>query len=264
MARGTCKLTGTHGKFVASHLIPKALTRPAITGAPLLQYGSGMKPSRRWDSWYDKNLVTREGEDILTALDTWAITELRKHKLVWSGWGPMTALTTGHDAIGGTPWGSRRIKPIDTQRLRLFFLSLLWRAAASSRPEFSEVALPPDELECLRAMIVGGNHEPLHFYPMALVQLSTMGEIHNQTPFADMKRVPAMGNEPERLIPIFRFYFDGLIIHIHQQTTDSGYETRLGPLIVGNGDELAVTTVTFEASFQLENLRTVVAESVMS
>jgi hypothetical protein len=216
------------------------------------------------DSWYDRSLVTREGEDILAALDSWAITELRKHKLVWTGWGPMTVLNADHDAINGTPWGIRRIKLIDTRRLRLFLLSLLWRAAASSRPEFSGVALPPEDLEFLRTMIIRGNPAPLYFYPMALVQLSTMGEIHNHTPFADVKHVPAIGDEPERLIPIFRFYFDGLIIHVHQQATDSGYEARLGSLIVGNSEELAVSTVTFEASYQLENLRTTVAESILS
>ncbi|MBB3020090.1 hypothetical protein FHR70_003171 [Microvirga lupini] len=262
MAEGTCKLTGKKGKFVASHLIPKALTRPAVSGAPLIQFGSGRKPTRRWDSWYDRNLVIREGEDILTDLDTWAITELRKHRLVWSGWGPMTMLKDDHDTLNGTPWGIRRIKTIDTQRLRLFFLSLLWRAAATSRPEFSEIVMPPEDLERLRLMILQGTSEPLSFYPIALIQLSTVGEIHNQTPLADAKRVPATGDEPERLIPIFRFYLDGLIAHIHRQTTDDGYADRLGPLILGSSNEVVISTVTFERSFQLENFLTVLSESL--
>jgi hypothetical protein len=29
---GTCKLTGNHGKFVKSHLIPRALTRHSVRG----------------------------------------------------------------------------------------------------------------------------------------------------------------------------------------------------------------------------------------
>jgi hypothetical protein len=77
MANGTCRLTGTKGKFVKSHLIPKALTRPEEPGLPLIQGGSGKRARKRWDSWYDSELVTREGEDILSALDDWAIRYLR-------------------------------------------------------------------------------------------------------------------------------------------------------------------------------------------
>ena len=38
-------------------------------------------PQKRWDNWYDPELVTAKGEKIQAELDTWAIKELRKHKL---------------------------------------------------------------------------------------------------------------------------------------------------------------------------------------
>lgn len=53
MANGRCKLIGTKGKFVKSHLIPKALTRHEEPGLPLIQGGSGKRRKLRWDSWYD-------------------------------------------------------------------------------------------------------------------------------------------------------------------------------------------------------------------
>lgn len=37
-------------------------------------------------------------------------------------------------------WGIRKIEGIDGSRLRLFFISLLWRAAVSEMVEFREVA----------------------------------------------------------------------------------------------------------------------------
>ena len=46
------------------------------------------RPVWRSNSWYDYNLVTAKGEKILSEIDDLAISELRKHKLIWSGFGP--------------------------------------------------------------------------------------------------------------------------------------------------------------------------------
>ena len=81
--KGICALTLEPGDFIAAHLIPKALTRPSFPGRPLVQIASGKKAVRRWDSWYDERLVTLSGENVLTELDTWAIEQLRAHRLVW-------------------------------------------------------------------------------------------------------------------------------------------------------------------------------------
>jgi hypothetical protein len=103
---GICKLTGVEGSFVKSHLLPNALTRQSIPGGPFIQGGDGEAPERRWTSWYDTALVTEEGEAVLSELDNWAIAQLRSHRLVWSGWGPMRAFDEGvHVAEGG--WRAR-------------------------------------------------------------------------------------------------------------------------------------------------------------
>lgn len=253
--RDLCKLTGKRGKFVKSHLIPKALTRPAVRGQPFLQAGMGTRPVRRWDSWYDSRLTIRQGEKILAKLDDWAITELRQHELVWSGWRDSTLSNVNlPDFIPGTNAGIRHIIGIDTEMLRLFFLSLLWRAAATHLQEFSAITIPADDLEKLRRIVLSEESPPLDFYPATLVQLHTMGEIHNLTPISDMKIVPYADESRESLLPIFRFYLDGLIVHFHRHASDDGYAAKLGPLIVGGDAELIVTTVSYETSFQKENL----------
>lgn len=261
MKIGTCKLTGTAGVYVKAHLIPKALTQSAVRGSPFVQGSRGLRPVRRWSSWYDSRLVVREGEKILEAFDTWAINELRAHELVWSGWGSTPALSKNHSVIPGTAWGIRDVQGLDPRRLRLFFLSLLWRAAATTRSEFSDVILPPTHLEKLRLMLLAGDAEPLAFYPIQLIQLSTIGMIHNHTPIASTKHILALENQPERQIPIFRFYFDGLVAHVHRQVADSGYTESLGSLVVGACHTLTVSTVTYETSFQRDALNQAMAET---
>lgn len=260
MANGICKLTLKEGKFVKAHIIPKALTYPEKPGLPFIQGGSGMRAKKRWSSWYDPELVTREGEDILEDLDTWAITFLRSRQLVWSGWGGMLVLPVQN--IGVPYWGIRTIDVPEAAKFRRFLLSLLWRAAASNMFEFKEVELPKQHLERLRKAVVGPNEEREDFFPAALVQLSTMGVTHNLGPIAQTKIIPAIGREPELEIPIFRFYFDGLIVHFHNQVRDNGHTKKLGEQVVGFGEKLTLTTVTFEASFQYENLKNVWSETI--
>jgi len=243
---GVCALTHEEGEFISAHLIPKALTRPSVRGRPLLQIESGKKPKRRWDSWYDDHLVTIAGEAILTELDTWAIQHLRAHRLVWSGWGSARTLLGHYSPIANSPWGIRRVAGLDTLRLRLFYISLLWRAAATTRPEFAEVELPPDDMETLRSMLIERKASPASFYRVQLTQLSTKGLIHNMPPIAQYKEVKNLViGMKHRVEKIFRFYFDGLIAHIHCPDTESA-GSDYGPLVLGAEEDVVLSTVTYE------------------
>ncbi|WP_139119884.1 hypothetical protein [Xanthomonas graminis] len=247
---GYCKLTGRPGAFVKSHLIPEALTSPSQPGAPLFQYGDGPKPSRRWTSWYDSELVTRAGEDILSALDTWAIAVLREHKLVWSGWGEAVELGELHTKFS-EHLGIREVS-LDTKKLRTFFLSLLWRAAASERYEFKDVVLPSKDLEVLRKIVLGQEEPDPDFYPVQLTQISTKGLMHNQTPYPDIKYIPDIENENTAPYPMktIRFYFDGLIAHFATELPPSHNASNLGNIVVGTEPTVVLSTVTFEDSMQ--------------
>lgn len=255
---GTCKLTGQAGMFVDSHIIPEALTRPSVRGRPFFQLGEGRPTTRQWTSWYDPELVTAEGESYLSDLDGWAIATLRRHKLVWSGWGQEESLgdlsTHVYQCVG-----IRAVDNLDTKRLRLFFHSLLWRAAASSRSEFKDIVVSSDDLELLRNAILGLSDPPMSFYPIQLTQLSTRGVTHNQTPISDVKYLPhpyVQGGEPIAL-PTFRFYLDGLIAHLHRATPLAYSVESLGNLIVGMSDSLVLSTVAFEDSAQARDIEEV-------
>lgn len=259
--RGRCALTHEEGEYIKSHLIPKALTRPSASGRPLIQIQSGKNAIRRWDSWFDDRLVILKGENYLTDLDTWAIKTMRMHKMVWSGWGAADSLHGHFQALPGSPWGIRRIKGIDTLKLRLFFLSLLWRAAATSLPEFAEVDMPEDDLEVLRTMLLASQALPISFYPISLTQLSTKGFIHNMPPMADYKKIPSLiPGLRHRLERMYRFYFDGLIAHISLPDGSCNYQKE-GSLVLGATRDVVLSTVSYESSFQKENFDTVLSES---
>lgn len=254
--RGLCRLTGLEGQFVRSHILPEALTRHDTKGEAIYQIGGTRRPSRRRTSWYDPNLVVLTGERILTEYDTWGIRRLRAHGLVWGGWQGST-LAEQVAEIGADGFGIRLIPDDDWLRLRLFFLSLLWRAAASDMPEFSEIELSEYELERLRRMVLDRDPSPLDFYPIALTQLSTRGPSHNITPLAQEMLVP-IGYDIIAA-PIFRFYLQGLIIHFHRPSDrPSPYATGLG---VGTDDRLLVMARPYNGSWQEENLTLNFAEA---
>lgn len=257
---GVCKLTGESGRFVDSHLLPKALTKADGLAPGLVQIGNGRK-EKRSSSWYDQHLVIAEGEKILAEYDDWAIRILRKHALVWSGWGPRISLND-FQPITGTPWGVRSISGDDWKKLRLFFLSLLWRAAATDRPEFHEVDIPPDHLERLRQMLLNGDPEPVAFYAISLTQISTIGIRHNHAPIAFTKTIPSSeAGRPAMEEPTFRFYLDGLVIHFSRLSTEQNEARDLGPLVVGAEDTITLSTVDFVSSAQAENLAIVGMEA---
>jgi hypothetical protein len=215
LSSGICKLTGKQGKFVRSHLLLKAVTRPGVPGNRLIEGGQGLRPKSRWDSWYDDELVTRDGEDILARYDSRAIKELSRLKLIWKSWEPETSLAGSVIAAPGMPsFGVRKVTCKEPAMLRLFFLSLLWRAAATNRPEFREVRVDKDHLDRLRRMVRDGDPEPLDFYPTTLLQIASRGPAHNLVPIAEDNTFD-IGDGLVHRHHVFRFYFDGLIAHMH-------------------------------------------------
>lgn len=256
---GVCKLTGMQGPFVRSHLLPKAVTRPSVRGNFFIQGGyRELPPKIKWDSWYDDDLVTRDGENILARYDSWAIQELSRLELIWKSWGPTTCLGNSVTVKPGFPsFGVRTVKCKNPSLLRLFFLSLLWRASATGRPEFQGIQLRDDHLDQLQRMVRDGDPNPLGFYPTTLLQIASRGPAHNLVPLSIDNTFDTGAGGVGRH-HVFRFYFDGLIANMHRsKDTIEGLE----PFIVGAGVDLVVQMQLYEDSFQLGNLVKLVAEN---
>ncbi|AWB65462.1 hypothetical protein C2869_02980 [Saccharobesus litoralis] len=242
---GICKLTGKKGKFVKSHIIPKSVTRPSQPGNKFYQ-ADPINPEQRYfkrsDSWYDKSIVTREGEDVLSDLDSYAIKELRSWGLLWSS-------TTLRKRASNSLQEITVVEFQEPEKMRKFFLSLLWRASVSTLPEFREITLSQEKLERLRQILMGECSDDFSFFPIALVQLPTKGPVHNFVPIKQK-----IGKHKKE---IYRFYMDGLIAHIHLSDPKLAVLVEPipydHPMFVGY-QQTIVTQVETSVSFHLGNL----------
>lgn len=259
---GHCALTGSYGKFVKCHILPQAFTRPAVKGEALYQSSKGRGELRRWSSWYDKNLVTREGEDFLSEIDDAAIKLLRKHQLVWSGW---TVFRPHFEKMALTmpDHGYRKVKIADASKLIRFALSVAWRASASSLPDMAEAKLGAEEEKRLKKFVLGEPIVGASPFPVSLTQLSTVGMTHNQSPVVDKKQIFDLEGSNDQFVKIMRIYLDGLILHVHLPQVSKEHVTG-NPIYLGSADHALITSVTYEASYQYENMLHLMRECHLS
>ncbi len=255
---GTCKLTKATGNYVNAHIIPLSVTRLSRTGEKYIETGIGLSMIKRANSWYDRSLVTRQGEKILAEIDSNAIKELRANRLIWSGWkGETTVNTEDVHVVDNKPL-YRVIDINNPGILQIFFLSLLWRAAASDRPEFKDISLNSSTLEDLRVRVNSKDPGKFSDYPIFLFQIITLGVSHNRTPLLERREIPDSKTSPKECIDYVRFYFDGLITHVHlpngQQLSHNFLNTSLG-----SQKETIVFIHTFEDSRANANIKEMVS-----
>lgn len=257
---GICKLTLKKGRYVNSHILPRALTMLSRDGQRAIQAELGNRPLRRLQGWYDNTLAIKEGEDILSDIDNKAITLLRENHLVWSGWPTVVdKLPCDINQITKLDENTslRIIEGVDFRPLKIFFLSIVWRAAASSREDMRLVSLPPDMLEKLRIATLNQDALADVDFPVKIHQLSSRGFMHNRSPIIEQQTFDL--NPPYRpMVHNFcRIYMDGLIAHVALDA-DKNYVDSLDNLIVGKSNSLAIIANTFESSRTFSNLQELV------
>lgn len=255
---GVCKLTNKTGRFVDSHILPRALTILNKTGERALEASITGAVKKKLPGWYDNQLCIAEGEEILSKIDNAAIKILREHQLLWSGWGEsITSLITDDREFdeNNNPEGIglRAIKNLDWKPVKLFILSLIWRAAASERIEMESVKLPSAMLEKLRQIIL--NRTPLTVidFPIRLYQLGDKGIIHNRTPLIEEMKIELPEPFGVRTYIICRVYIDGLIAHITLNPDDDFLENSKS-LLLGYNETLLVFIHKTKISRSLDDL----------
>ncbi|WP_417239366.1 hypothetical protein [Celeribacter halophilus] len=248
---GICALTLTEGNYVDAHIVPKALTKPEYKGAPLLQSTKGKGHKKRFSSWYDKNLVTREGEDILAEIDDAGIKALRTNQLIWSSW---TFYKPVFDRLHfiSDQHSIRRIRLENSDAIHRFFVSIAWRACASKMSDMQEAVASPEQIELMRQTILAPNRAPESF-PVSLTQMTSKGVIHNSSPYTQDKAIPPISDQVDpKTVKIVRIYCDGLIAHVHLDIDPQ--DVNENPLFVGTSDKTIIIGIDFEVSYQYENL----------
>lgn len=261
LQEGLCKLTGKHGKFVASHILPRALTRLSRSGEKVREAALGTRPRWRPPTWYDDRLVIREGEDILEKIDAPAIEALREHTLVWSAF-KFDAPFSAEDFIPiSEDVKLRQLSLGSADELRMFFLSIVWRAAASSRREFADVQLSEEVLEDLRQRVLMRDAGSVWDYPIVLDQLITRGVPQNRTPITEITQVPVKGSKDLASVPSVRIYLDGLVAKV-VLAKGVDLDRNAAGIFLGASDRSIIFARPFEQSRTKENMVEVISDNV--
>lgn len=250
---GRCKLTGEYGPFVKAHILPRAFVDKNLDKTSRIEWGErGKKPVLKHTGWYDASLVTKNGESILARYDSDAASILKKHGLIWHAFPPKSTVQRS-ESFGDWGFELIEVSEIDTHKLRLFFLSLLWRAVASRRPEFREIRLEPIAKEKLRKIVAGEIDGDVADFPVVLLLLTTLGQPQNLTPLRQTISMREFG-EALKDIPVYRFFLDGLVAHIGRRALDWKLMKAWDRRVLGHSNNLYMIGRKYEGSFQDENL----------
>lgn len=250
---GYCRLTGAKGLLVKSHIVPRFLADKALGQAHRIQFGESGRPQLLFNSWVDSTIVVAKGEKRLADIDTAAAKIFRRLGLTWRYF-PLTTNATR------TPVGEHDcdfiaipVKIEDAAALRLFFLSVLWRSVVSKRTEFSQISLDENSTEKLRRIVLGVDTPNDADFPSVLLLLTSAGEPQIQSPLAQTINMEALGFDLPN-VPIFRFFFDGLIVHMGRKLEDEALLEAWGSRVVGTKPELIVIGRPYNGSSQETNL----------
>jgi len=187
----SCKGCGENKKLIRAHVIPESffVGLKSDGKAPLLVADELQYPKRTPIGVYDKNILCHDCEQKFQDLDSYGQQILLK-----------TALESG--TIKGTVY--YKIPIVNYELLKLFFVSILWRASISSQPYYSKVNLGKYE-EVAKDNVWNRVYENAEDFSFVLAK------------FTDEKFGTAMLN-PRRLrfsgVNYYIFYLFGFILYI--------------------------------------------------
>ena len=127
-----CKFCGSDKKLIGAHIIPAGFFRRLKRGqGPLniMTNKDGEYNKKSWVGVYDRNIVCSDCESLWTEWDNYAQKLLADQPL------------NGQARYYGQQKIAYVVTDFKYEKLKLFFMSMLWRASASSHPFFSKVAL---------------------------------------------------------------------------------------------------------------------------
>jgi hypothetical protein len=209
---------GTEGEFAKSHIIPDAFMQRA-TDAPFLECDSQTPPKKRFTGWYDQGILGFEGERLIAKYDDDAARCFIQNGFTYrKRRDPHEINRLGSRFLAGQVY---EITNFDTARMRLFALSLLWRAAVTSLEAFTSVRVSPSHLTDIRNRLVSGNPGPPREYPVYFGVFCDAEELTKVAPYR------------HRNHPFYRFFLDGVVCYVspRRRVADVG---KYGPLLAGS------------------------------
>lgn len=201
-----CKLTGKVGTPIDAHIIPKSFYLIRQENGPLclMTNTPNRFPKRRPQGIYDNTIVTAEGEAIFAPWDEYAAGLLLRR------FNEAHSLTHDDGQIVGFEYPA-----FDYAKLKLFFLSVLWRAGASSQDAFKSIRLGP-HLETIKKHLLDSDPGTVDQYATVLATFDD-----------DPSWAKIMNPFPERYgengIRFYRLYVGNFIayIKVDQRSADN-------------------------------------------
>jgi len=157
-----CRLCKNSGNFGKSHVIPESffLHRKVEGETPLITSSKdGFYPKRRPIGEYDTNILCKGCETTFNTWDDYGKT------LLLDKIDEFEVINENNIAIG------YQLNSFDYQKLKMFFISVLWRAGVSERDFYKKVSLGPHEQK-LREMVLNSDAGKEEAYATQLFRFS--------------------------------------------------------------------------------------------
>lgn len=155
-----CKLCLQEKKCVESHIIPESFFRLIKeNGKPILILPDKIEkyPEKSHTGIYDKNLVCEDCEKLFSPLDNYG------HSFLVANF-PKDKVFVDEDTVLAYV-----IENFDYHKLKLFFISILWRASASSNKHFYHINTGPFE-DILKKMILNNDPGDKNYFSVILTK----------------------------------------------------------------------------------------------
>ena len=215
MPRSVCALCLQPKELSDSHIIPnayfKAMKRDNSGKLVAFDSSNESEAQQSIESWYQK-LLCHECEQRFSKWETSSIETLRR-----------TALSIEKSGNHGG-----LIKAYDYSTLRLFLLSILWRAAASDLPEFGEMVLPTGYQERLRRALNEENLSENLALNCRLMKIVDSAGVFTARNFENIAVSPSI--EPAGANGKCTFIFGGYLVEYFVPRMPSKISRKLGVL----------------------------------
>lgn len=188
-----CALCGQDRKLVEAHVIPRSFHRIDPTDRKptrLVTNAAGRYTRKLPKGIYDPAIVCEECERRFSPWDDYAA------ELFLQSWDTFQRIQRQKEDIGFS------LPSYDYSRLKLFFLSVLWRAGVSGHEMFEKVTLGPHAAK-LREAILTGEPGDRQYYGVVLQAF-------------DSTNLGFLNPHPERFFGVrfYRFYLSHIIAYI--------------------------------------------------
>lgn len=239
---GVCQLMGTIGPLRRSHLIPNAFMRRAGP-EPFMESDGKSRSKKRQTGWYDATILGVAGEALIARYDDAAARCFIDRGFTYRTRRSQRDLTQLVDDFVADE--TYVVENVDVGQIRLFAMSLLWRAAVTRLDPFARVSVSPRHLSDVGARLRAG--DPGHYldYPVWF-------GVFNGT--IELPKIPPVQSKE---IPFVRFFLDGVTCYISPRRRVQKIETCPFPIMGAEPDRFPI--FCFESSGSWHDLATMSA-----